>query len=88
MTTHVAFNDMLSHCNNEHDKGVQAQKQFRIESTDHGVELEPTAEDVQIASEEPAVKPSSAIKAPEINELFILIILALATEIYAHIRFG
>ena len=74
LTTHVAFNDMLCHYNNEHVKGEQAQMQFRIESTDYKVELEPTAEDVQIASEEPAVKPFSLIKAPEINEVITYII--------------
>ena len=70
----LTFNDMLSHYNNEHGKGEQAQKQIRIESTGDEVELEPTAEDVQIASEEPAVKPFSLIKAPEINEVITYVI--------------
>ena len=60
---------MLSHYNNEHGKGEQAQKQVHIKTTDGEVELEPMAEDVQITSEEPPVKSYSPVKAPEINEV-------------------
>ena len=41
---------MLSHYNNMRGKGEQAQKQVRIETTADEVELEPTGEDVFIAS--------------------------------------
>ena len=58
---------MLSHYNKEHGKGEHSQVQ--IETTDDEVELEPTAEDVKIASEEPPVKSYSPVKAPENNEV-------------------
>ena len=41
-------NDMVSLYNNGHGKGEQAQQQVSIETTDIEVELEPSAEDVQM----------------------------------------
>ena len=41
---------MPSHYNNEYGKGEQTQQRVHIETTDNEVELELSAEDVQIAS--------------------------------------